>query len=114
MTTPPPPRGDPDQVLPFPEINIVLNDDRPRIEIAGAEHPLTGQDLVEMRENARKQVAQTATALGRPVRATAYEPDGTWVLVIHPDGTIHDGPAAPFAGRRRRFFRRGRRGIPRS
>jgi hypothetical protein len=37
-------------VLPFPQIDIVLNDDRPRLVIAGAEYPLTGQDLVEMRE----------------------------------------------------------------
>jgi hypothetical protein len=94
MTTPPP-ASDPAQVLPFPEINIVLNDNRPRIEIAGTEHPLTGQDLVEMREDARKRIAQTATALGRPVRATAYEAGRTWSLIVHPDGTIQDGPRSP-------------------
>jgi hypothetical protein len=92
--------------LPFPEINIVLNDDRPRIEIAGTEHPLTGQDLVEMREDARKRIAHTATILGRPVRVTAYEQIGTWVLVIHPDGTVQDGPAKPTGSDRRGIFRR--------
>jgi hypothetical protein len=97
MTTP----TDPDQVLPFPEINIVLNDDRPRIEIAGAEHPLTGQDLVEVREDARKRIAHTATILGRPVRVTAYESVGTWSLVIHPDGTVQEASTpAPGSGRR--------------
>ena len=76
-------------------------------------HPLTGQDLVEMREDARKRIAQTATALGRPVRATAYEQSGTWpLIIIHPDGTIQENPAEPLANRRRGFFHRGRRGRP--
>lgn len=109
MTTPPP-SVDPDQVLPFPAINIVLNDDRPRIEIAGAEHQLTGQDLVEMRENARKRIAQIATTLGRPVRATAYETAGIWSLIIQPDGTVQESPAGPLPRRGRGFFQRGRRG----
>lgn len=104
MTTPPPP-VDPGQVLPFPQIDIVLNDGRPRLVIAGAEHPLTGQDLVELRENAIKRIAQTATALGRPVRATAYDPEGTWQLVIHPDGTIQNNPTRPARDRRRGIFR---------
>jgi hypothetical protein len=109
MTTPPPP-VDPNQVLPFPQIDIVLNDDRPRLVIAGAEHPLTGQDLVELRENAIKRIAQTATALSRPVQATAYEARRIWSLVIHPDGTVADGPQVPAPQRPRRqmFRRRGR------
>lgn len=106
MTTPPPPvdRG---QVLPFPQIDIVLNDGRPRLVIAGAEHPLTGQDLVELRENAIKRIAQTATALGRPVRATAYEAGGTWLFVIHPDGTVEDAAQRPSKRTRKGPFRRG-------
>lgn len=71
MTTPPPTPADPSRALPFPRIDIVLNDGRPRLIIAGTEHPLTRQDLVDMREQARKRIAQTATALGRPVRVTA-------------------------------------------
>src|SRR5262245_52373638 len=105
MTTPPPPSADSGEVLPFPEINIVLNDDRPRLEIAGAEYPLDGQDLVEMRENARKRIAQTATALGRPVWATAYDVTGTWRLIIHPDGTVADGTQRTPKRTRERPFR---------
>lgn len=109
MTTPPPP-ADAGQVLPFPQIDIVLNDDRPRLVIAGAEHPLTGADLVEMREQARKRIAQTATTLGRPVRVTAYDPTGVWPLVIHPDGTVEDVSHSQQTHRRRPgLFRRGPR-----
>ncbi|MFG1913065.1 hypothetical protein [Kribbella sp. NPDC048928] len=109
MTTPPPPHAGQGQVLPFPQIDIVLNDDRPRLVVAGAEHPLTGQDLVELRENAIKRIAQTATALGRPVRVTAYEAESTWPLIIHPDGTVTDGSHLSPPGRpRRQTFRRRR------
>jgi hypothetical protein len=92
MTTPPtPPSVDPNTVLPFPSISVVLNDDRPRVEIAGTHHLLEGDDLDQLRENARLRMAKTAQALGRPVQATAHEPTGSWSLIVHPDGTIQAG-----------------------
>ena len=108
MTMPPtPPSIDPDRVLPFPSINVVLNDDQPRVEIAGTQHLLEGHDLDELRENARIRMTKTAEALGRPVRATAHEPTGSWALIVHPDGTIQPGPAIPDAKKPRRgIFRR--------
>jgi hypothetical protein len=108
---PTPPTIDPDQVLPFPAISVVLNDARPRVEISGTQHPLEGNDLATLRENARRRIARTAQALGRPVQATAHEPTGNWLLIVHPDGTVQAGEAVtPAKGsRRQRALHRFRR-----
>jgi hypothetical protein len=92
---PTPPHVDPDRVLHFPAIEVFLNDAQPRVTISGTEYVLEGHDLDSMRENARIRVARTAQSLGRPVRVTAHEPTGSWPLIIHPDGTVQDGPAPP-------------------
>lgn len=108
MTTPPTPPGlDPDQVLPFPSITVVLDEHPPRVEISGVQHYLEGDDLAQLRDSARLRMAKTAEALGRPVRAIAHEPDGSWSLVVYPDGTVQPGPAIGAEKRpRRRLFRR--------
>lgn len=97
---------DPTTVLPFPSISVVLNDDQPHVDIAGTQHPLEGRDLDQLRDNARRRITKTAEALGRPVQAIAHEPGGNWSLIIHPDGTVQDGPALPTIPKARRLFRR--------
>jgi hypothetical protein len=108
-TPPPPPHIDPDQVLPFPAIEVILNDGEPRIEISGTRHLLEPRELDKVRDEARQQIARTAQILGRPVRVTAHEPTGTWRLVIHPDGTVQDGAVLHNErGKGRGLFRRHR------
>jgi hypothetical protein len=107
MTMPPtPPSIDPDQVLPFPSITVVLHEDPPRVEISGVRHLLAGDDLDQLRENARLRMAKTAEALGRPVRAISHEPSGSWSLIVHPDGSVQQGAAIEEARKPRKLFRR--------
>src|SRR5262245_29077216 len=78
-----PDRGTPS----WPKITIRLYDaHNGEVKIAGRSHPLVAADP---REAAIAVVAERAGQLGRPVRATAVEPDGTsWPLIIHPDGQV--------------------------
>jgi hypothetical protein len=79
----------------WPKITIRLYDTHNgEVKIAGRSHPLVAADP---REAAIAIVAERAGQLGRPVRATAVEADGTsWPLIIHPDGQVDaldaDGP----------------------
>lgn len=45
-------------------------------------------------------VAQEAQRLGRPVRALAVDEDGSWPLIVHPDGATSDPPATSAPRRR--------------
>lgn len=71
----------------WPKITIRLYDaHNGEVKIAGRSHPLVAADP---REAAIAIVAERAGQLGRAVKATAVEPDGTsWPLVIHPDGAV--------------------------
>ncbi len=71
----------------WPKITIRLYDaHNGEVKIAGRSHPVVAADP---REAAIAIVAERASQLGRAVKATAVEPDGTaWPLVIHPDGQV--------------------------
>src|SRR5690606_17066303 len=50
-------------------------------------------------------IAETAAKVNRPVRVSATGPDGTWPLIVHPDGTVEadeDAEAPPQRRSRRR------------
>jgi hypothetical protein len=71
----------------WPKITIRLYDaHNGEVKIAGRSHPLVAADP---REAAIAVIAERAGQLGRPVKATAVEADGTsWPLIIHPDGQV--------------------------
>jgi hypothetical protein len=78
------------------------------IELTAAGHALVNATPVPAGENARaaaiEAAARYAARLGRPVRATATEADGTsWPLIIHPDATVSaaGGPTKAKHPRRR-------------
>ncbi len=77
-----------DRGLPsWPKVTIRLYDaHNGEVKIAGRSHPLVAADP---REAAIALVAERAAQLGRAVKASAVEPDGTsWPLIIHPDGQV--------------------------
>lgn len=71
----------------WPKITIRLYDGHNgEVKIAGRSHPLVAADP---REAAIGIIAERAGQLGRPVKATAVEADGTsYPLIIHPDGQV--------------------------
>jgi|GEM_PF-3855281 len=44
------------------------------------------------RAAAARIIASTAATLGRELHVTTTDPDGTWPLIVHPDGTILEDP----------------------
>ncbi|TDD62314.1 hypothetical protein E1263_03930 [Kribbella antibiotica] len=71
----------------WPKVTIRLYDDHnAEVKIAGRSHPVNHHDP---RQAAIALVTERAAQLGRAMKATAVEADGTsWPLVIHPDGEV--------------------------
>ena len=63
------------------------------LTIDGTLRALRAPDLAAARDRARQIIAERAAALDQPITTTASEPDGTWTVVIHPDGAITAPPA---------------------
>ena len=78
----------------WPKVTIRLYDDHnAEVKIAGRSHPVNHHDP---RQAAIALIAERASQLGRPVKATAVDSDGSsWPLVIHPDGTVDAIEVAP-------------------
>ncbi|KWX05995.1 hypothetical protein TH66_00380, partial [Carbonactinospora thermoautotrophica] len=69
-----------------PDLTILLTATG-RAYLNGARVPVTGH--TDPLAAAVRAAAAIAVQLGRPVRATATDPDGTtWPLIIHPDGAV--------------------------
>jgi hypothetical protein len=71
----------------WPKVTIRLYDDHnAEVKIAGRSHPVNHHDP---RQAAIALVAERSAQLGRAVKATAVESDGSsWPLIIHPDGQV--------------------------
>jgi len=71
----------------WPKVTIRLHDGHnAEVKIAGRSHPVSDNDP---RQASIQLVSERAAQLGRAVKATAVEPDGTsWPLIIHPDGRV--------------------------
>nr|WP_202894224.1 hypothetical protein [Kribbella italica] len=71
----------------------MYDDHNAEVKIAGRSHPVNHHDP---RQAAIALIAERAGQLGRPVKATAVDSDGSsWPLVIHPDGTVDAIEVAP-------------------
>ncbi|QNE19801.1 hypothetical protein F1D05_20135 [Kribbella qitaiheensis] len=71
----------------WPKVTIRLYDDHnAEVKIAGRSHPVNHHDP---RQAAIALVAERSAQLGRAMKATAVESDGSsWPLIIHPDGQV--------------------------
>jgi hypothetical protein len=78
----------------WPKVTIRLYDDHnAEVKIAGRSHPVNHHDP---RQAAIALIAERAGQLGRAVKATAVDSDGSsWPLVIHPDGQVEAIEPAP-------------------
>lgn len=79
----------------WPHVTATLNPDgTAQVSIGGATTPLRGTSVDDARNQVIAHVAVTATKLSRPVRAEVTDPAGEWMLLVHPDGTVEEDPAA--------------------
>lgn len=78
-------------VRPFPRVSVELREDTSgEVAIQGVRYavPATG-DATATRRAALELVAQRAAApLRRPVRVAARDTEGTWLLLVHPNGIV--------------------------
>lgn len=68
------------------------------VTIAGVSHKLVAVDLDEARAKVVSVVKDQAVSLDEPVTLSASDPEGSWIVVVAPDGTVHeplDQPPAP-------------------
>ena len=65
------------------------------ITIDGTTHPVQATTLAEARTAVTAHAAEVAREAGRPVRLTTTDTEGTWLLIVHPNGAVEpaDAPA---------------------
>lgn len=63
------------------------------VTIDGTTQPLTGGSVTASRAEASSHVVTRAQQLGQPVPLHVSDPEGTWDLLVQPDGTISSAPA---------------------
>ena len=82
----------------FPRIAVTIHPDTSsEVTIQGISYlvPATG-DVASARQAAIGVVAlRAASALGRAVRVTAADPEGSWPLIVHPSGHVEGVDGAP-------------------
>ncbi|MEJ5869385.1 hypothetical protein WDV85_16765 [Pseudokineococcus sp. 5B2Z-1] len=72
---------------------VVTTDGTAQITVNGVSHELTASDVDNARRRSVAHIASTvATPAGGPVLAKVVDPDGSWHLLIHPDGTLGEAP----------------------
>ncbi|MEJ5913765.1 MinD/ParA family ATP-binding protein [Pseudokineococcus sp. 1T1Z-3] len=72
---------------------LVTTDGTAQITVDGVSHELTAADVDNARRRSVAHIASTvATPAGGPVLAKVVDPDGSWHLLIHPDGTLGEAP----------------------
>ncbi|WP_341359614.1 ATPase [Georgenia sp. M64] len=90
----------------WPRIEAVIREDGTgEVIINGTSRPIETTQPEQARAAIVAVIAETAAKVNRPVRATAADQDGTWPLIVHPDGTVEadeDAEAPPQRRSRRR------------
>jgi len=90
----------------FPRVEARTHPDGSgELTINGTSHPIATADAAEARAEMTRRVADLATKIGRPIRVSTQEPEGSWPIVVHPDGAVEpdtDAPAPAAPSRRGR------------
>ncbi|PYF96378.1 MinD-like ATPase involved in chromosome partitioning or flagellar assembly [Georgenia satyanarayanai] len=93
-------------VAAWPRIHATTREDGSgEVIINGTARPIETSRPEDARAAIVELVTETAAKVDRPVRLTATGPDGTWPLIVHPDGTVEadeDTEQAPPRRTRRR------------
>lgn len=74
---------------------LTRKDGSGEVTINGTSHPIKTETADQARAEILSRVTETARTLRRPVHLDAHGPDGDWLLLVHPDGTVSDASIAP-------------------
>lgn len=74
----------------FPRVTVVVQDNgAAEVTIQGTSHTVLAPDVAAARLAAVAFIQEHACALvERPVRVETHDPDGTWHLIVHPNGQV--------------------------
>jgi hypothetical protein len=78
-------------VPPFPRVSVKLRaDTSAEVTVQGVRYAIAATGHAETSRKAALDVVtqRVATVLRRAVRVTAHDEQGTWSLVVHPDGRV--------------------------
>ncbi|MEE6289289.1 AAA family ATPase [Georgenia sp. MJ173] len=89
-------------VTSWPRIQAVTREDGTgEVIINGTSRPIETTHAEDARAAIVAVITETAAKVNRPVRVTASGPDGTWPLIVHPDGTVEADQDAEAPSQRR-------------
>ena len=86
----------------WPHVSAIARPDGGEVTINGTSFPVAGGSVAEVRQAILAKVAETAGTVSRPVKVVATDPDGSWPLVVHPDGRVEAGEQPEPGARRSR------------
>lgn len=86
----------------WPHVSAIARPDGGEVTINGTSHPVTGDSVATVRQAILAKVAETAATVKRPVKVVATDPDGSWPLIVHPDGRVEAGEQPEPEARRSR------------
>ncbi|GAA3511097.1 MinD/ParA family ATP-binding protein [Georgenia daeguensis] len=89
----------------WPHVGAIARPDGGEVTINGTSHPVAGDSVATVRQAILAKVAETARSVNRPVKVTATDPDGSWPLIVHPDGHVEAGEQPEIEARRTRRTR---------
>lgn len=67
------------------------------LTVDGRREDLNADDLASVGAQVMTRVGEIASRLGAPVSVEVRDPDGLWLLQVHPDGRVDEAPSRPAA-----------------
>ncbi|MBU4337556.1 MAG: chromosome partitioning protein [Actinobacteria bacterium] len=64
------------------------------LAVEGMRQDIVGDDMDQVGQQITTRIAALAAKVGTPLPAEVRDPDGLWVLLVHPDGHVGEAPAA--------------------
>jgi len=62
------------------------------LTVDGVREDVLGSDMSDVGSQITSRVAALAGKIGRPLPAEVRDPDGMWMLLVHPDGRVDEAP----------------------
>ncbi|MCL2455793.1 MAG: chromosome partitioning protein [Micrococcales bacterium] len=62
------------------------------LTVDGVSQDLVGTDMSDVGAQITGRIAVLAGSMGKPLRAEVRDPDGLWMLIVHPDGQVEEAP----------------------
>ncbi|MCL2465691.1 MAG: hypothetical protein FWF02_07075 [Micrococcales bacterium] len=62
------------------------------VTIDGVREDVVGSDMADVGSQITGRIATHADSAGQPLTAEVRDPDGTWMLLVHPDGRVEEAP----------------------